>query len=326
MIIFPKKKKKKVSTGLGLAFLFGIGLFAFGFWQSSPPVDFPVGQITSIEPGTGVRQIAANLERDGYIRSAPWFMVLLHMRSSNGFVVSGDYIFDQPTSAFLVVDRLSRGDYGPTQVTLTVPEGSTAKQVAALVTDKVPAFDAETFLELTKEKEGYLFPDTYRIFPSVKPRQLVELLESTFWQKVTPLFVENEIPKEEWSDIINLASIVEREAFGNDYREHQIVAGILKHRMEIGMPLQVDATLHYLLGKTSSQLTRDDLRNDSPYNTYTNKGLPPAPISNPGLLAIRSVIESIKTDYLFYLHDSSGAIWYAVTHDEHVANKNRYLR
>lgn len=325
-MIFQKKPKKRKNTGLWLALLLGVGLFSFGFTQSSAPAEFPIGEIISIEPGAGVRKIAASLESGGYIRSAQWFMVLLHMRSSSGFVVSGDYIFDQPTSAFVVVDRLSRGDYGPTQVTLTVPEGVTATQIGALVEQKVPAFDVATFNALVEGKEGYLFPDTYRIFPSVKPEQLVELLESTFWEKVTPVFVDNEVPEEEWADIINMASIVEREAFGNDYREHQIVAGIMKHRMEIDMPLQVDATLHYLLGKTSSQLTLEDLRVDSPYNTYVNKGLPPAPISNPGLLAIRSVIESIKTDYLFYLHDSSGNIWYAVTHDEHVANKRRYLR
>lgn len=298
----------------------------FAFWRSLPPASFPIGEIVSITPGDGVRDIAFELEKKGYVRSAEWFMLLLKLRSSSGFVISGDYIFDKPAPVFVMVDRLSSGDYGPTQIDITIPEGSNTEKIIEIVGDVLEDFNLTEMAALMKGKEGYLFPDTYQVFPSVTPKELVGLLEENFLAKVNPLFEEHDITEEEVSDIVTLASIVEREAFADNYEEHQIVAGIMKRRIEIGMPLQVDATLHYLLGKTSKQLTKSDLKTDSPYNSYTNKGLPPGPISNPGLLAIRSVIESKPSEYLFYLHGSDGRIHYAVTHDEHVANKRRYLR
>ena len=321
-----KKIKQKPARIIPLLLLLMLFTFALGFVKSMPPAEFPVGEIVTVEPGGGVRTIARELEEKQYIASAEWFMLLLKLRSSQGLIVAGDYIFDRPTSAFVLVDRLSRGEYGPTQIRVTIPEGSTIQQIADIVTEAVPDFNTNRFLELAEGKEGYLFPDTYQVFPSVTPKEFLQVLEENFEAKVMSIFEEYEVPVEDRADLITLASIVEREAFGDNYEEHQIVAGILKRRMEIGMRLQVDATLHYLLGKTSSQLTRADLRLDSPYNTYVNEGLPPGPIASPGLVAIETTVDSKESPYLFYLHGSDGRIHYAVDHDEHVANKRRYLK
>lgn len=321
------KNKRKRRTPYG--FLLGIGVIFVAlvvFTRSLPPRHFPVGEIVSVESGASVRTIARSLEAAGFVRSAEWFMVLFQLRSPHTVIVSGDYIFDRPASAYKVLHRLAIGDYGPTQIRFTVPEGSTVVQIAEIARAAVPDFPADEFVELAEDREGYLFPDTYLVFPSVTPAELLELMEQNFEARVGELFAEYEVPEEEQSDIVILASIVEREAFGDNYREHQIVAGILKKRLSIGMRLQVDATLNYINGKSSSQLTKADLRSDSPYNTYTNYGLPPTPISNPGLIAIETTINSLATDYLFYLHSPDGTIHYAENHDQHVANKQRYLR
>ncbi len=126
------------------------------------------------------------------------------------------------------------------------------------------------------------------------------------------------------TEIIIIASLLEREA--NDDTSMRMVSGIIQNRLDIGMPLQIDATLDYLLDKASHELTLDDLEIDSPYNTYVYKGLPPTPIANPGLTAIRAALEPTASSYLYYLTDDEGVFHYAETHEEHTANKARYLR
>ena len=325
-----KKKFVFISKGftrlVGLLFFLFLVTFGLVTFQSLPPDDFPTGKVVSIESGSSTIDIAMQLEKVGLVRSAELFMFLLKLRSSSGFVLSGDYVFDKPIPAFFVVDRLSRGVYGPSQVRVTIPEGSTNKQIADAFAKSLKNFDKEEFFSLANEKQGYLFPDTYLVFPSADASYVVSLMENNFWKKARPLFEKFAIPEAQWNDYVIMASIVEREAFGDNFEEHQMVAGVLWRRIEIGMPLQVDATLYYLLGKPSSKLTREDLRIDSPYNTYVYKGLPPGPISNPGEVALETTINYVKSDYLFYLHSPDGTIHYAKTHDQHVLNKQRYLR
>ena len=130
--------------------------------------------------------------------------------------------------------------------------------------------------------------------------------------------------KKPLKDIVIMASILEAEARTTETR--RIIAGILWKRLDIGMPLQVDAAFQYIDGKTTFQLATSDLETDSPYNTYTRKGLPPTPITNPGLDAILATITPIKTPYLYYLTDKDGKMHYAVTHEGHLANKEKYLQ
>jgi UPF0755 protein len=125
-------------------------------------------------------------------------------------------------------------------------------------------------------------------------------------------------------DIIKMASIVEEE--GRTMETREIIAGILWKRISIKMPLQVDSSFKYINGKTTATLTTEDLKIDSPYNSYTNRGLPPTPISNPGLAAIRATINPIKTPYLYFLSDKNGNMHYAITFEEHVENKLKYLK
>ena len=126
------------------------------------------------------------------------------------------------------------------------------------------------------------------------------------------------------SDVIKMASILENEA--RLYESRQIVAGILWKRISLKIALQVDAAFKYINGKTTEDLTLDDLKINSPYNTYNRLGLPPTPISNPGLLAIKAAVNPIKTQYLYFLSDKSGNMHYAITLEEHAENKWKYLK
>ncbi len=143
-------------------------------------------------------------------------------------------------------------------------------------------------------------------------------------EKIAPYRVKIRASAYTEKEIITLASILEREA--NDEASMGLVAGILLDRLEEKHPLQVDATFEYILGKTSAELTAEDLKLDSPYNTYTNLGLPPTPISNPGLMAIEAVLDPVDSPYFYYLTGDDGTFHYARTFEEHKQNKERYLR
>jgi UPF0755 protein len=126
------------------------------------------------------------------------------------------------------------------------------------------------------------------------------------------------------SDVITMASLLEREA-PKTY-DRRVIAGILWKRVKLGMPLQVDAVFPYIIGKNSFDLTKNDLKTDSPYNTYTNLGLPPGPIANPSLDAILAAVAPVQTNYLYYLSDSNGTLYYSATYAQHLAAKQKYLR
>ena len=219
----------------------------------------------------------------------------------------------------------------PVFVKITIPEGYTVKDISEKF-DSFENFDKENFLEIAGAKEGYLFPDTYFFTGSENETQVVVRLENNFRKKVFPIFTQSDKNRESpisqseigTTSTIIMASILEREA--RTTQDWKIISGILWKRVGIGMPLQVDATLNYLNGKTSSELTLDDLQTDSLYNTYTRRGLPPTPICNPGLGAIEAAGNPVESPYFYYLSDKEGTTHFAKTFDEHKLNKARYLR
>ena len=150
------------------------------------------------------------------------------------------------------------------------------------------------------------------------------MMIANFNKKIEPWTGAIEASKHSLRDIVNMASILEREA--STPEDMSLVSGVLWNRISKGMPLQVDATFMYLLGRKSSELTTADLKIKSAYNTYVNKGLPGGPIGNPGITAISAAINPTATSFMYYLSDKDGMMHYAKTFDEHVANKNKYLR
>jgi UPF0755 protein len=178
--------------------------------------------------------------------------------------------------------------------------------------------------------EGYLFPDTYRIYASSTVEEVIEKMLDNFDKKLTAA-MRAEIKKQRKSvyDIITLASIIEKEAPLNyqteDNRDARIISGIFWNRLKIGQGLQSDATLTYILGDTNAAHSGQDLEVESPYNTYKYRGLPPGPICNPGILAIEAAIYPITTDYYYFL-TADGQVIYARNYDEHKKNKAKYLK
>lgn len=306
-------------------FLAGFFILAiFGYFFLNHPVNFPTHTLLSVEKGVTIRQTADFLKQKHFISSTSGFIILNRLLSGGRGVLAGDYFFGKPQSLFIVSWRLARGDFGLTPVVVFIPEGSSIKEIAVILEKSLPSFDKEKFLVEAKGKEGYLFPDTYHFTPNIKPNAVIEAMEKNFNDKIANLNDKIKAFGKPLKEAMIMASLLEEEA--RKLETKQIIAGILWKRLKMGMPLQVDSSFQYVNGKNTFTLTLDDLKIDSPYNTYLYKGLPPTPISNPGLDSILAAVTPTESKYLFFLTDKNGIMHYAVTHAQHVANKEKYLR
>ena len=200
-------------------------------------------------------------------------------------------------------------------------------EMAKILGDAMPLLNKSDFIEQGMEYEGHLFPETYYFFETATPDKIILTLRNEFNTRIEP-YLEN-IAKSGHSekDVVTMASILEKESNGKD-DDLRMISGILWNRINKGMALQVDATYLYTLEKRDrNNLTTEDIKKDeSPYNTYKNKGLPPGPIGNPGIKAILAALRPTKSNYLFYIHDRSGTPHYAKTYGEHQANIAKYLK
>ncbi|MFZ4500178.1 MAG: endolytic transglycosylase MltG [Minisyncoccia bacterium] len=308
-----------------LTLLLGASLFAVGYNRFfAAPDNFPNPYHLTIEPGQTLFSVSNELHADNVIRSPRVFEIFMLSLGNEKSISEGEYYFSEPMTALGVAMRISGKQFGIDRERITFPEGFTNTNMADRLSATFPAFDRALFMDLTKDKQGYLFPDTYGFFPSLAPDLVVTTLTRNFEKKIAPLEESILQSGRSLEDIITMASIIEKEANGEEDRA--VISGILWKRISIDMPLQVDAPFLFLLNKESKELTMKDLAMDSPYNTYKYKGLPPGPINNPGLESIKAAITPQSSPYLYYLHDSQGGIHYASTYQQHQANIKRYLK
>lgn len=306
----------------GAAAIIAIAIFAIAF-VSIPPKSFEPETIVSIKANTSLSKAALIMKENNIVKSAFMFKVYAVLLSGHRSIKAGDYLFEEPESALRVAYRASRGIQGLPKIKVTLYEGMTAADMGAAIKKAIPKFDMQSFIALAKPYEGTLFPDSYFFYANVTPSAALDMLRNTFTDKIKPELMNIQAFGKSYEDVIKMASLVERETRGS--QDRKMVAGILWRRIEIGMPLQVDASFYYILRKDSLSLTRDDLAIDSPYNLYKHIGLPPTPISNPGLETIRDTIQPTPSKYIFFLSDKQGNMHYAETLEEHNTNKAKYL-
>jgi UPF0755 protein len=229
-------------------------------------------------------------------------------------------------NAFEIANNLT---HGTLDVWITLIEGTRREEMAQVISKELDIPEVEL---IKLSNEGYLFPDTYLFPKDATAGSLISIMENNFKQKFSAeLKTQAEKKGLTENEVIILASIVEKEA--KTPQDKKVVAGILLKRLEADWPLQVDATIQYALGYQSSEkswwkkaLSFDDLEIDSPYNSYKNKGLPPGPISNPGLYSIEAVVTADKTTpYWYYISDKQSNMHYAKTDEEHQENIRKYL-
>ena len=304
------------------------GVAAFGYITvdvlAQAPENFPTDQSIIIPAGSSVKTIASLLEEKHVVQSHFLLYAVLYFSHDPKALKAGTYRFSEPRDVYGVAKKLMDGDFVSSLVHFTHPEGERATLVAEHAQASLIHFDSNAFLQLAVPQEGRLFPDTYLIPPDFSAADLLKTMTDEYEKNVAPLrpqiasttFTENEV--------ITLASIIEREA--NSPESMKMVSGILQNRLKIGMALQTDASVEYVLNKPLKHLTAKDLEVDSPYNTYTHKELPPTPIGNPGLDAIKSVLNPTPSEFLYYITDNEGTFHYAKTFEEHKKNVARYLK
>jgi UPF0755 protein len=312
---------RMVDRVLPMAFLFGVLMFLVYFVVLAAPFNFPDGSYLKVPKNTSVTAAAELLKEKNIIRSTAVFKGLVRLFGNNS-IYAGEYFFSGPQSAITIARRLAFGDFEITPKRMVFFEGYTAQQMAEQLR-KVPDFDADAFLAEGKPKEGYLFPDTYFVLPGEDYKVVLEAMQRNFDNHIESASTTIAKFGKPLKDVIIMASLLEREAPDLDSRRR--IAGILWRRIEMGMLLQVDAVFPYIIGKNTFEVTREDLKVDSPYNTYKYKGLPAGPIANPGMTSILAAVTPIKSNYLFYLSDRDGNFHYCETYACHQANARKYL-
>ncbi len=305
------------------AMVLGILICALYVFAIRPPANFPSGQLVTVPEGQSLSTIAQTLHDSGVIRSQLAFKIIIKILGEDKTLHAGDYLFKEPLNVFSIARRVAIGAFGLEPFRFRILDGATTVQMADIYSTVLQRFNKEKFLAAAQPQEGYLFPDTYFFLPNATEQTIIEAMHQNFDTQVASMTPSVASSTHSLHDIVIMASILEREA--RTYQDRQMIAGVLWRRLKLGMPLQADATFLYTIGKGSFDLTVSDLESNSPYNTYTHKGLPPTPIGSPSLDSIRAATDPIDKGYLYYLADNSGVTHYSKTYAHQRANERIYL-
>ena len=307
-----------------------------------------------VEKGEGTREIALNLERQGFIKWSPFFRIYVYSKGIAGDLQAGDYLLSPSMNIPQLAKKFAVGDI--VKEAIIIKEGWNLRDIAFELEGK-GIFQAEELFELVgfplvdysenneiampkdfsqdfdfltdKSKsvglEGYLFPDTYEICKGDKLEEIIFRILNNFDKKLTPELRE-EIKRQDKSvfEVITMASLLEKEVWLLE--DKKMVAGLLWKRLESNMPLQVDATVTYITDKKTSKVLTRETKTDSLYNTYKYRGLPLGPICNPGLESIKAALDPQDSDYWYYLSKPSGETVFSETLWQHNIAKAEYLK
>ncbi|MFC1686541.1 endolytic transglycosylase MltG [Patescibacteria group bacterium] len=291
-----------------------------------------------VNKGDTTNQIAKNLKEAELIKKEVFFEKYVERENLTEKLQAGEYLLKATMTPKEIADNIASGKTGEPQI--TIPEGWKAEEIAkdlaqeGIVTEKEfmnivekVNFDYD-FLKDRAEGaslEGYLFPDTYRIGQETNSRKIITKMLENFDNKLSnKLRADIQSQDKTIFEIITMASLIEKEV--SEEKDRPIVAGIFYNRLDINQALESCATIQYILGSNKKRFSYAETRTESPYNTYTNVGLPPGPICNPGLPAIKAAISPEETNYLYFLSDNQGKTHYATSSEEHEANKTKYLK
>ncbi len=326
-------------ASLALVVLIAGGAMTFVYGRSQlEPVSPSHGRVVSIQvvPGETAGQVTDNLAAKGVIRSRFWFGLYANARNLSAHLRPGMFQVDDGMGASAIISVLE-GEPSVATIRIVLPEGLTAQQMAGVVGKSGLKIAAADYLDLATHPqgftgalladlpvgaplEGFLFPATYDVPANATAKDVIQMQLDNFDAKARAALRSSTLSPYQ---TLVLASIIEREArFDVD---RPLVAGVITNRLADGMDLQVDASVLYGLGVTGRSPTGAELGEDTPYNTYLHAGLPPTPISNPGLSSIRAAAQPAQTADLFYVSDREGHNHYSVTAAEHTQQCVQFL-
>lgn len=313
------KKGSIVLIGIVIAVLGG-----FIWWNNgNAPVDLKdtSSKVFVVPKGATVRAIGNDLKEEGLIRDPVIFFLYIKKNNLDTSIQAGSYKLSPSMTLEQIINTMQTGSI---DVWITIPEGYRSEEVAETLAQTIDTYD-DSWIPALKEHEGFLFPDTYLVPRDADVDAVINIMRNNFNTKLNEAEIDPDDPN--ILDIVTMASLIEREAITDD--EKPLIASVISNRLNEGMGLDIDATLQYITGTSGSWWevpTGEERSIDSPYNTYRYAGLPPGPIANPGIEAIKAAVNPANTPYYYYIHDSSGKSHFAETLSEHNNNVNTYLR
>jgi len=340
--------KKIIFIVIGVGVLVGISLVGYYFTQVNSAVsDSNTETIFTVESGIGVKEIAGSLEKKKLIKSSLIFEWYVYFNRNESNFMAGNHIIKPNMNVKEIVEILTAGKSVPEE-SITIIEGwniddiasyleaedvlSSSDFIDAASTTDVNSLIVDANYSFLADKpadqglEGYLFPDTYRIFADADEVDIIEKMLDNFGFKFTEQMIADAATGDmSVYEIVTLASIIEKEVSLD--KDRKIVAGIFYNRLNNDIGLQSDATVNYVTSGDRPQPTSEDLEVDSPYNTYKYRGLPPGPISNPSLSSLMAALYPEKSDYFYFLSriHEDGSTVFSKTFAEHLDNKVKYL-
>jgi UPF0755 protein len=305
-------------------------------------------KIIEIPSGSSITRIADILQSKGMVKNAFVFRYYAKLKNESGFL-AGSYRLSPSMSVPEIINRLKSGKMSPV-VTITIPEGKQLKEIAQIIAKAIHKPESKVFNQLNNRKyvtsliakypklltneiltnnimyplEGYLFPATYPFYnsnPSVD--EIVNAMLEKTSQVLEPYQGQLKQKQLTIHQLLTMASLIEQEA--TQQADRSKISSVFYNRLQQGMPLQTDPTVLYAEGKHKDRVLYSDLTVNSPYNTYLNKGLPPGPISNAGVVSIKAALYPAQTNYLYFLAAPNGNIVFSETLEEHNQEKAKYI-
>lgn len=289
-----------------------------------------------IEKGDNIDTVTKQAEEKGITTSSGILRSIMLWYGDERTIKTGYYAFYSGQNIFRVAWRLMHGSYGYVPIKVTIPEGANYRKLTEIFAGKFPNLPSTEAETIFKQNEGYIFPDTYFFPPQAWADIIIERTREEFDSVYKNLIAKLDdskhvqgdvivLNKMRYSgDIIKMASIIERE--GDSLVNKKLISGILWRRIDIGMALQVDASLQYITGRGSADLTVSDLKLKDLYNSYTNKGLPPGPIANPGKDSLDAAMNPTENEYLYFLTGDNGTTYFSKTYAEHMKLRGKYIK
>jgi UPF0755 protein len=278
-------------------------------------------------------EVAQTLWEQKFIKNVEAFQFLLNTFTKDKEIKSGGYRLSQNMNAWQVMKKITgREDLVWVTISFCPRKEQVGEKLASVLGWSQEELNQWNFVYTNTKPEyfeGVYYPDTYLIPIDESGAQVAERFISRFNEKLTPLADQFTAKNIKWTTGLKIASLIAREAGGVE--DMKLISGIIWNRLDEGMRLQIDATMQYTLGKNKNgswwgNIDLDEKQNDSRYNSYLYKGLPPTPICSPNIDAIEAALNPEKTDCLYYLHDNNKQIYCAETYEEHLVNIDKYLK
>lgn len=333
--------KKRLGIIGAISIIFVLCISVFIFTQIGPyNKNNTKGIVVEIPQGSTTNTISDILYKNNLIKNKAMFKISVKLSNKAQQFKAGKYLFNQTYSNKQIINDLSLGKIYNDGIKITIPEGSTSREIVSILVDKKlgnqDSYEAlisnpkefyNDFKFLEEDDitslEGFLYPSTYYFDENSSEKEVLSTMLSQFNKVYTDKLRDRQKELNMTTEqVVNLASIVEKEAILD--KDRPIIASVFYNRLEIGMPLQSDATIQYIFKERKKIVTYKDLEIDSPYNSYKNKGLPPTPISSPGIESIKATLYPEKTDYLYFVAKMDGGNNYSKNYEDHLKYVKEY--